>query len=163
MSVRAFEAQAASVPSFSDLQSQFMPVRHVNAQQERSLSRLERLAVVITDRVGSMGFFLLIAAWTAIWLAWNTLAPPALRFDPAPAFAVWLFVSNLLQLHLMPLIMVGQNLEERHDQLRAQADFEISLKAEAEIQAVLQHLTNQNALMFEILRRLEQSADRASR
>jgi len=59
--------------------------------------------------------------------------------------------------------MVGQNLEERHDQLRAQADFEISLKAEAEIQAVLQHLTNQNALMFEILRRLEQSADRTSR
>ena len=155
MSVRAFEAQAASVPSFSDLQSQFMPVRDVNAQQERSLSRLERLAVVITDRVGSMGFFLLIAAWTTIWLAWNTLAPPNLRFDPVPAFAVWLFVSNLIQLHLMPLIMVGQNLEERHDQLRAQADFEISLKAEAEIQAVLQHLTNQNALMLEILRRVE--------
>ena len=116
------------MPSFRDLQSEFMPVRDVNAQQARSLSRLEQLAVWITDRVGSMGFFLLIAAWTAIWLAWNTLAPPAMRFDPAPAFAVWLFVSNLLQLHLMPLIMVGQNLEERHDQLRAQADFEISLK-----------------------------------
>jgi uncharacterized membrane protein len=166
MSVASFEAQAAQVPSFRDLQSEFMPVRDVNAQQARSLSRLEQLAVWITDRVGSMGFFLLIAAWTAIWLAWNTLAPPAMRFDPAPAFAVWLFVSNLLQLHLMPLIMVGQNLEERHDQLRAQADFEISLKAEAEIQAVLQHLVNQNALMFEMLRRiehLEQSTDRASR
>ena len=41
MSVRAFEAQAASVPSFSDLQSQFMPLRDVNAQQARSLSRLD--------------------------------------------------------------------------------------------------------------------------
>jgi uncharacterized membrane protein len=155
MSIASFEEQASAVPSFRDLESQFMPVRDVNAQQARSLSRLEQLAVWITDRVGSMGFFFLIAAWTAIWLAWNTLAPPNLRFDPAPAFAVWLFVSNLIQLHLMPLIMVGQNLEERHDQLRAQADFEISLKAEAEIQAVLQHLTNQNQVMFEILRRIE--------
>jgi uncharacterized membrane protein len=155
MSIGSFQAQAAAVPSFVDLQSRFAPVRDVNAQQDRSLSALERLAVVITDRVGSMGFFLLIAAWTAIWLAWNTVGPAELRFDPAPAFAVWLFISNLLQLHLMPLIMVGQNLEERHDQLRAVADYEISLKAEAEIQAVLQHLTNQNELMFEILRRIE--------
>jgi hypothetical protein len=45
------------VPSFRDLQSEFMPVRDVYAQQARSLSRLEQLAVWITDRIGSMGFF----------------------------------------------------------------------------------------------------------
>ena len=58
--------------------------------------------------------------------------------------------------------MVGQNLEARHDQLRAKADFEISLKAEAETQAVLQHLTNQNQLTSEILRRIEALERRAS-
>jgi len=42
MSVRAFEAQAASVPSFNDLQSQLMPLRDVNAQQEQSADRASR-------------------------------------------------------------------------------------------------------------------------
>ena len=104
MSVQSFENAAARVPNFAEIERRFTPTRNVNVELARSLSPTDRLAVWVTDRVGSMGFFLLIAAWTAIWLAWNTLAPPAMRFDPAPAFAVWLFVSNLLQLHLMPQI-----------------------------------------------------------
>jgi uncharacterized membrane protein len=102
-----------------------------------------------------MGFFLVIAVWTIAWLGWNTLAPAGTRFDPAPAFVLWLFVSNLIQIHLMPLIMVGQNLQARHSELRAEADFEINQKAEREVETVLDHLSSQNDLMLEILRRIE--------
>jgi len=35
------------------------------------------------------------------------------------------------------------------------ADFNISQWTEAEVGAILQHLTNQNALMLEILKRVE--------
>jgi len=65
----------------------------------------------------------------------------------------------------MPLIMVGQNLQDRYDQIRAEADFAINRKAEAEVETILQHLTNQNALMLEILRRVAglESARAASR
>jgi len=49
-----------------------------------------------------MGFFFIIAVWTIVWLGWNTLAPSNVRFDPAPAFVLWLFISNLIQIHLMP-------------------------------------------------------------
>jgi hypothetical protein len=48
------------------------------------------------------------AVWTFAWLAWNTLGPQELRFDPAPAFVLWLFSSNLIQLHLVALLTVGQ-------------------------------------------------------
>jgi hypothetical protein len=48
-----------------------------------------------------MGFFFLIAGWTAIWLGWNTLAPKPLRFDPPTAFVLWLFISNMIQILLM--------------------------------------------------------------
>jgi hypothetical protein len=31
----------------------------------------------MTERVGTMGFCLLLLVWTAVWLAWNTLTPSA--------------------------------------------------------------------------------------
>jgi uncharacterized membrane protein len=73
---------------------------------------------------------------TVGWLGWNTLAPKTLRFDPYPAFVLWLFLSNMNQICLMPLIMVGQNLEGRHAEALAQADFEVNTKAEQEIKAI---------------------------
>ena len=155
MSVQGFANEAASVPKLVDIEARFAPSRNVNVELARSLAPSERLAVWVTDRVGSMGFFFAIATWTILWLGWNTLGPAELRFDPGPSFLTWLFVSNLLQLHLMPLIMVGQNLQDRYGELVANADFDISQRTEAEVGAILQHLTNQNALMLEILRRVE--------
>src|SRR5256885_2446955 len=155
MSVQSFENDAARVAKFSDIHARFSPNRNVNVELERSLSPTDRLAVWVTDRVGSMGFFLAVGIWTILWLGWNTLGPAELRFDPGPSFLTWLFISNLLQLHLMPLIMVGQNLQDRYGELVASADFNISQRTEAEVEAILQHLTNQNALMLEILKRVE--------
>jgi uncharacterized membrane protein len=102
-----------------------------------------------------MGFFLVIFAWTLLWLGWNTLAPSSVRFDPFPAFVLWLFLSNMIQIFLMPLIMVGQNLQGRHAEARAEADFDVNTKAEREIEAILVHLESQNELILKILRHLE--------
>ena len=101
-------------------------VRDVNKEVRESFSPLERAALAVTVRVGSPGFFLIIAGWTVVWLLWNLLGPSNYRFDPAPAFVLWLFVSNMIQILLMPLIMVGQNLLNRHTELRADADFEVN-------------------------------------
>ena len=155
MSVQGFANEAANVPKLVDINARFAPSRNVNVELARSLSPSERLAVWVTDRVGSMGFFFAIAIWTILWLGWNTIGPAELRFDPGPSFLAWLFVSNLLQLHLMPLIMVGQNLQDRYGELVANADFDISQRTEAEVGAILQHLTNQSDVMLEILRRVE--------
>ena len=88
-------------------------------------------------------------------------APVAQRteFDPYPGFVFWLFISNMIQILLMPLIMVGQNLQERHSDERAEADYEVNTKAEQEIEAILMHLENQNDMMLEILKRLEKAKD----
>ncbi len=138
------------------------PVRDVNTEVEESFTQLQRVALAVTVRVGSPGFFLIIAGWSVLWLLWNTIGPTPYRFDPAPAFVLWLFISNLIQLLLLPLIMVGQNLLNRHTELRADADFEINQKAEEEIEAVLLHLEHQAAaiehqgeLILQVLRRLE--------
>ncbi len=131
------------------------PLRNVNLEHRQHLSKLEKLAVWITEHIGTMGFFLIIFVWTISWLSWNTLAPKGERFDPFPAFVLWLFISNMIQIFLMPLIMIGQNLQGRHAELRAEADFEVNTKAELEIETILRHLENQNRLMLEILNKLQ--------
>ncbi len=59
----------------------------------------------------------------------------------------------------MPLIMIGQNLQGRHAEIRAETDFEVNVKAEREIEAILLHLENQNELMLRILSHLESKKD----
>ena len=135
------------------------PIRNVNVRHKESLSALERIAVKVTDYVGSMGFFLIIFAWTLLWLGWNTLAPQDLRFDPFPAFVLWLFISNMIQIFLMPLIMIGQNLQGRHAEKRAESDFEVNIRAEKEIEVILLHLSHQNELIMKILEHIEKSKD----
>ncbi len=130
-------------------------VKNVNVVHRKSLSKMERLALFVTDKIGTMGFFFIILAWTVIWLFWNMFAPQNFRFDPYPAFVLWLFISNLIQIHLMPLIMVGQNIQGKHAELRSEHDFETDKKAEKEIETILVHLENQQKLMLEILRRIE--------
>lgn len=144
--------------SLEQLRKMRKPVRNVNIEHRESLSKLDKLALFVTNRVGTMGFFLIILAWTVIWLGWNILAPSAWGFDPYPAFVLWLFISNMIQILLMPLIMVGQNLQGRHSEARAEADFELNTQSEKEIEAILQHLEDQNRLILKILHHLEQDS-----
>lgn len=131
------------------------PVRNVNIEHRQHLSKLDRIAIFITSHVGTMGFFLIIFTWTVSWLGWNTFAPVELRFDPFPAFVLWLIISNIIQISLTPLIMIGQNLQGRHAEARTEADFEINMRVEKETEAILSHLEKQSELILEILQKLE--------
>ena len=81
-----------------------------NQAVQENLSPLDRLAVRITDFVGTMGFFLIIFTW------------------------------NVIQIALMPLIMVGQNLQGRHSEARAEADYLVNQKAFADTENILGRL-----------------------
>src|SRR6266851_7350429 len=134
--------------------------RNANIVHEQSLSSLDRLAIAITNKVGSIGFFLIIAGWTVLWTGYNILASevPALHwhaFDPFPAFVAYLLISNVIQILLMPLIMVGQNLQGRHSETRAELDFEVNQKAEKEVMATLLHLERNTDLLLRLMQHLD--------
>ncbi len=129
---------------------------NANELHKSRLTKSELFALFLTQRVGTVGFFIIIFCWTLFWLAWNTIGPTALRFDPYPAFALWLFISNMIQIFLMPLIMVGQNLQGKHAEVRAENDYYINRKAEQEIRELKHKL---DALTTEIYK-LTQAADR---
>jgi uncharacterized membrane protein len=128
------------------------PLRNTYTETLEAIGPLDRLAVWITGHVGTMSFFLVIFTWTALWLAWNFLAPANLQFDAPTGFVFWLFISNLIQILLMPLIMVGQNIQGRYAEARAEHDLEINVKAEQEIEVILHHLERQNELLIAMLR-----------
>ena len=124
-------------------------IRNTNHLYREILKKSEKFAIWITNKVGTIGFFFIILVWTIIWLSWNMIMPQSLRFDPYPAFVLWLFISNMLQIFLMPLIMVGQNLQSKHAEIRAENDFNIDRKAEKEIQEIKKELKEiKDALIY---------------
>lgn len=136
------------------------PIQNANDIYQSGLSPLDKLAVAITDKVGSMGFFLAILAWTILWTGYNILASQITSlhwkaFDPFPAFVAYLLISNVIQILLMPLIMVGQNVQGRHSEIRAELDFEVNQKAEKEVMIVLRNLEHNTDLMIQLMKHLE--------
>lgn len=142
-----------SVKSFDELHKTRPEITDANKDHQDSLSKLDKVAVWITDHVGTMGFFIVIFVWTISWLSWNSLGPVAMRFDPFPAFVLWLFISNMVQIFLMPLLMIGQNLQSKHSETRAENHYEVSIKTEEEIDTIIKHLENQNELLEELLKK----------
>jgi uncharacterized membrane protein len=141
-------------PPVHELIRRRAPLKNVHQQVREKISPLDRLACWITQNVGTMGFFLAILVWTILWLGWNLLAPPKYQFDPPMGFVFWLFISNLIQILLMPLIMVGQNIQGLHSELRAENDLQVNIKAEQEIEIILRHLEYQNSILIAMVTKL---------
>ena len=109
------------------------PMAHEDVTRREIATRSERFGLYITNAVGTLRFFFLLFLWTFGWLAWNALAPKALRFDPYPAFVLWLFLSNMIQLFLMPLVLIGQGIQSRASDKRVEADLAISRRAKEQL------------------------------
>jgi len=147
--------------SLEEFKKRRKPLRDVTKEVAQKMSSIDLFALWITDRVGTIGFFLIILVWTVLWLGWNLLAPKELQFDPPMGFVFWLFISNLIQILLMPLIMVGQNLQGKHADARAENDLEVNIKAEEEIEVILNHLEYQNTILISMLTKLGINPDEA--
>ena len=129
-----------------------MTIQNTNNLHQDKLNPLDRFAFSITSRVGTMQFFGLIFIWTTLWLSWNTFAPSSLRFDAYPAFVLWLIISNLIQILLMPLVLIAQNLQSQRSEIRAENDYRINLKAEREVAQILKELNEQKKLLETIIK-----------
>lgn len=130
--------------------------KNVNAEHQSKLKFQDRIAVSITAAVGTMyavyGFVLFTAGWM-LWQSKFSTKP----FDPYP-FALLLFIGNIVQLLLMPLIMVGQNVQARHSEIRADEEYRATTTSFRDIEQIMRHLKaqdeellNQRKLIEELL------------
>jgi len=154
----AHQIARVDLPRLEELKQRHKPLRNVAIERRQRLSSTEQLALVVTKRVGTLGFFFLIAGWTIVWLSWNIFMPKAYRFDPPPGFVLWLFISNMIQILLMPLLMVGQNVLSLDSELRAESDYEVNLKTEHYVETILLRLEHQEQLLHQLLERMGTSS-----
>jgi len=131
-------------PSLSAIRKNLTPVRNVNEMHEQSLSLLDRIALGATNIVGTMGFFFACAIMVTIPLLFRS-AMPVIQYVS----------SGYLQLILLPLIMVGQNLQSKHSEARSENDYQVNMKAEREIEVLYKHLEYQNAILLALMKKLD--------
>lgn len=105
--------------------------RNINEEIAIRSTTVERIADVIAEYSGSIQFLFLNAAWFTGWIVWNTL-PGLPHFDPYP-FGFLTMVVSLEAIFLSIFVLVSQNRQAAKDRLRADAEYEVNLKAELEI------------------------------
>jgi uncharacterized membrane protein len=114
---------------------------NVNNQHKENLSFSERLAVKITNAIGTMItviIFIVIGGMSLIG---------ALTNNPTLTLTFGAFSSYFLQLVLLPLIMVGQNVQQRHAELRADNDYDVNIDADKQIKALRQDIKDIKKLL----------------
>ena len=121
---------------------------NVNSKHQASLGLQDKIAVGITAAIGTMYAVYLFAIIMAGWMFWQLRS--GVPFDPYP-FAFLLFLGNIIQLLLMPLIMVGQNIQGRHTELRSDEEYKTTLSSYHDIEAIREELKQQSEMLEKLL------------
>jgi CRP/FNR family transcriptional regulator, cyclic AMP receptor protein len=108
--------------------------RNVLQEQEESLTFGQRIADRVAAFGGSWPFIILFSVVMTIWMSINVLR--LAKFDPYPFILLNLALSSVAALQA-PIIMMSQNRQSSKDKLLAENDYQVNLKAEMEIAALL--------------------------
>jgi uncharacterized membrane protein len=104
----------------------------------------ERVGQAISDLVGTMRFVVLQSLAMAAWIAWNSVGPAGLRFDPYP-YGLMTFIVSLEGVLIATFVLIAQNRMSRQSDERDHLSLQISMLAEQEM-----------TLMLRLLRRISE-------
>ena len=138
------------MPKYTPHPHQPRNVNKLHKEEQAAAGVNARIAVGLTKRVGTM--------WTAYSFA--VLAIIGLfailgLLTPIVALLVAWLSQTFIQLVLLPIIMVGQNVLGRHAELIAEEQFNTTKKTYADIESIMKHLDDQDALILKIVQNLE--------
>ncbi len=112
-------------------------VQSFKARTDAKRTLSEKFADQLTQRSGSMTFFILNFAWFAIWIAINTgLIPGIPVFDPFP-FGLLTMIVSLEAIGLAIVVLISQNRAAQIADLREEVDLRMDMIAEEEITKLL--------------------------
>lgn len=113
------------------------PILDANSRRERE----DRVAGTITDFAGSMPFVYIHTLWFGLWILVNAglllaIGLHIVPFDPFP-FGLLTLVVSLEAIYLSTFVMIAQNRQSAVADARAQSDYAVNVRAEAEIARLL--------------------------
>jgi uncharacterized membrane protein len=110
--------------------------RNVLEEEEEHLTFGQRVADRVAAFGGSWPFIILFAAIMLGWIGINVARMA--NFDPYPFILLNLVLSTLAAIQA-PIIMMSQNRQSSKDKLLAENDYQVNLKAEMEITAIMRN------------------------
>jgi uncharacterized membrane protein len=111
--------------------------RNVLQEQEENLTFGQKIADRVAAFGGSWPFIIIFASIMTVWMSVNVITLANLNhFDPYPFILLNLALSTVAALQA-PIIMMSQNRQSTKDKLLAENDYQVNLKAEMEIAALL--------------------------
>jgi uncharacterized membrane protein len=120
--------------------------RNLNALRDEADKTLgERMADRLASAAGSWTFIICFLGFLAVWMAVNAVAWIH-HWDPYPFILLNLILSCVAAIQA-PVILMSQAREEARDRIRAEADFQVNMKAEV----LLEHLTEEVEFMKAVL------------
>ena len=105
-------------------------IKHANKVHADNLTRNERIGLWITQHVGTM-------QCTYIFFGMGVAALVGAVTNWEIGILLGLASSQLIQLVLLPSIMVGTNVQSKHDGIRADLQFEMETRIERQMQTLL--------------------------
>jgi hypothetical protein len=115
--------------------------------EAKKLSRNDRLGLFITKRVGTMWAAYLFFALTLVSL------PAALASGNALIIVSWI-AQTFLQLVLLPIIIVGQNIQAASSDARAKATYDDATAILHEARQIQSHLLAQDTALDKLIKDL---------
>ncbi len=129
------------------------PVININKVDADKLTSGQRIADQLASVMGSWSFIIVQSILLAIWISANIVGYIR-HWDPYPFILLNLALS-FQAAYAAPIIMMSQNRQAAKDRLMAEQDYDVNLKAEEELKAIMSHLEQQDEVMLDILRRME--------
>jgi uncharacterized membrane protein len=129
------------------------PVRDLNREIERRTTFADRVADDFARLIGTWVFVFVQAGISVLWIVLNVLN--VLRPWDAYPFGFLNLVLSLEAAVWVSVVLMALNRSADRDRLRAQHDYELNVKAEEELKALMNHLMHQDEILLQIVNRLD--------
>jgi uncharacterized membrane protein len=106
----------------------------------------------IARYMGTAKFIVWMTIVIGAWFGWNTLAPPALRFDPY-TFTFLTLVLSLQASYAAPLILLAQNRQADRDRLTMEEDRRRAAMQKADTEYLAREIASLRIAMGEVATR----------
>jgi uncharacterized membrane protein len=131
------------------------PVRDLNRETDRKQTLADRVGADFARLIGSWVFVIAQVGLMIVWVVLNAIGSLA-HWDGYP-YHFLNFVLSLEAALWASLVLMALNRMYDRDRLRAQHDYELDVKAEEELKALMNHLMHQDEILLQILNRLDRS------
>src|SRR5258708_3862434 len=129
------------------------PVRDLNRDVDRKLTFADRVAADFARLVGSWIFVLAQVGLMLLWVVLNLVG--FIRHWDAYPFLFLNFVFSLEAAIWVSVVLMTLNSMADRDRMRAQNEYELNVKAEEELKALMNHLMHQDEILLQIVNRLD--------